>query len=90
MFKGLSNRHFGFVGFRSEREAEEARSYFDNTFLDTNRITVEFAKPQSDSQLKARKEMIDRKKKDLKRSKKKEIKQEEETKKSKKENDRKK
>ncbi len=45
MFRGTTHRHFGFVGFRSEKEASEAKRYFDGSFLDTSRIAVEFAKP---------------------------------------------
>ena len=90
MFKGLSNRHFGFVGFRSEKEAAEALAYFHNTFLDTNRISVEFAKPQSDPELRARKEKVEKKKKELKRVRKKGAKKEEKEKQTGKENARKK
>lgn len=90
MFKGLSNRHFGFVGFRSEQEAAEALSYFHNTFLDTNKITVEFAKSQDDPELRAQKERVERKKLELKRARKKGAKQEEREKQSGKESQRKK
>ncbi|KAK9809770.1 hypothetical protein WJX73_004494 [Symbiochloris irregularis] len=37
------SRHFGFVGFRSSEEAENAVKYFNGTFMDTSRIHVEFA-----------------------------------------------
>ena len=35
------SRLFGFVGYRSASEAEGAVKYFNRTFLDTSRITVE-------------------------------------------------
>lgn len=35
------SRQFGFVGFRSEEEAEEAIKFFHNSFIDTCRITCE-------------------------------------------------
>eukprot|EP00854_Cymbomonas_tetramitiformis_P002948 gene2948-3763_t len=35
------SRQFGFVGFRTEDEAEAAMSYFNRTFVDTSRISVE-------------------------------------------------
>uniref|UniRef100_A0A565CFH3 RRM domain-containing protein n=1 Tax=Arabis nemorensis TaxID=586526 RepID=A0A565CFH3_9BRAS len=37
------SRQFAFIGFRNEQEAQEAIKYFNNSFLDTSRITVEFA-----------------------------------------------
>ncbi|KAG8371484.1 hypothetical protein BUALT_Bualt13G0092500 [Buddleja alternifolia] len=37
------NRQFGFVGFRTEHEAEEAINYFNNSLFDTCRITCEIA-----------------------------------------------
>ncbi|KAI8513353.1 putative RNA-binding protein 19, partial [Branchiostoma belcheri] len=37
-------RHFGFVGFRTQQEAEKAVQQFHNTFLNTVRIQVEFCK----------------------------------------------
>ena len=44
MFKNERSRKFGFVGFKTEDEAKEARSYFNKTFLHTSRIEVDFAK----------------------------------------------
>lgn len=35
------SRQFGFVGFRSQHEAEEALQYFNKSFMDTSRITCE-------------------------------------------------
>ena len=37
-------RHFGFVGYRSEQEAEAAVKHFNKTFLNSVRIEVEIAK----------------------------------------------
>ena len=34
-------RHFGFVGFKNENEAEAARNYFNNTFMGATKISVE-------------------------------------------------
>jgi multiple RNA-binding domain-containing protein 1 len=44
MRKGTKSRLFGFVGFKSEAEAATAKKYFSNTFIDTSRITVDYAK----------------------------------------------
>lgn len=39
------SRQLGFVGFRTAEDAREAVRYFDNTFLDTSKISVEAARP---------------------------------------------
>ncbi|KAJ1899699.1 Multiple RNA-binding domain-containing protein 1, partial [Kickxella alabastrina] len=44
-------RRFGYIGFRSEDEAQAAQSYYDGTFVDTSRIAVEIAKPFGDAAL---------------------------------------
>ena len=36
-----TSRRFGFVGFKTEKEAEEARRWFDKSFIDSMRISVE-------------------------------------------------
>ena len=36
-----TSRRFGFVGFRTEKEAEEAMRWFDRSFIDSMRISVE-------------------------------------------------
>ncbi|XP_060049020.1 probable RNA-binding protein 19 isoform X2 [Erinaceus europaeus] len=41
-------RKFGFIGFRSEAEAQNALSHFHKSFIDTSRITVEFCKSFGD------------------------------------------
>ena len=41
--KAGKSRHFGFIGFRTEEQARDAIQYFNNTYLLTNRITVESA-----------------------------------------------
>ncbi|CAI2169145.1 15335_t:CDS:10 [Funneliformis geosporum] len=45
------SRYFGFIGYRTEREANEALKYFNNTYIHTSRIVVEHAKPVNDSSL---------------------------------------
>ncbi|XP_020583762.1 multiple RNA-binding domain-containing protein 1 isoform X2 [Phalaenopsis equestris] len=42
------SRQFGFIGFRTEREAEEALKFFDGTYMDTSRITCEIARRVGD------------------------------------------
>ena len=44
MFKNERSRKFGFVGFKNEEMAKEAKEYFNKTFLHTSRIEVEYAK----------------------------------------------
>jgi hypothetical protein len=34
------------LGMKNEEEAEKAKSYFNNTYLDTSKISVTFAYPQ--------------------------------------------
>ncbi|XP_064024576.1 probable RNA-binding protein 19 isoform X2 [Pogoniulus pusillus] len=41
-------RKFGFVGYKSEDEAQRALSHFNKSFIDTSRITVELCKPFGD------------------------------------------
>jgi multiple RNA-binding domain-containing protein 1 len=36
-----TSRRFGFVGFKSDAEAAAAKDWFDRTFLDSSRITVQ-------------------------------------------------
>ncbi|KAF5752818.1 multiple RNA-binding domain-containing protein 1-like isoform X2 [Tripterygium wilfordii] len=43
-----NSRQFAFVGFRTEREAEEAINYFNKSYLDTCRITCELARSVGD------------------------------------------
>ena len=38
-----SSRRIGFIGFRTAEEADAAAAYFNNTFIDTSRVTVERA-----------------------------------------------
>ncbi|CAG8654596.1 25827_t:CDS:10 [Gigaspora margarita] len=45
------SRCFGFIGYRTEKEANDALNYFNNTFIFTSRITVEHAKPVCDPAL---------------------------------------
>ncbi|XP_068937815.1 probable RNA-binding protein 19 [Petaurus breviceps papuanus] len=41
-------RKFGFIGFRSEEEAQNALDHFHRSFIDTSRVTVEFCKSFGD------------------------------------------
>lgn len=41
LFRDGKSRQFGFVGFRTEHEAEEAIKYFNKSFMHTSRITCE-------------------------------------------------
>uniref|UniRef100_A0A7S0ZHN6 RRM domain-containing protein n=1 Tax=Timspurckia oligopyrenoides TaxID=708627 RepID=A0A7S0ZHN6_9RHOD len=45
------HRQFGFVGFKNESYCKKAMSLYNNTFLDTSRISVEIAKPFGDQSL---------------------------------------
>ena len=47
------SRLFGFLGFRSQQQAEEAVRYFNNTYIESSRITVELAKRIGDNDLSA-------------------------------------
>ncbi|CBI27238.3 unnamed protein product, partial [Vitis vinifera] len=42
------SRQFAFIGFRTEQEAEEALKFFNNSYLDTCRITCEIARKVGD------------------------------------------
>ncbi|XP_031284877.1 multiple RNA-binding domain-containing protein 1 isoform X2 [Pistacia vera] len=46
--KDGKSRQFAFIGFRTEREAEEAIKYFNKSYLDTCRITCEIARKVGD------------------------------------------
>ncbi|XP_028565562.2 putative RNA-binding protein 19 [Podarcis muralis] len=43
-------RKFGFIGFKSEEEANVALAHFNKSFIDTARVTVEFCKSFGDPQ----------------------------------------
>ncbi|XP_076939987.1 uncharacterized protein LOC143608990 [Bidens hawaiensis] len=45
------SRQFGFVGFRSEKEAAEALKFFHGSFMDTCRITCEVARKVGDAEM---------------------------------------
>ncbi|TMW66538.1 hypothetical protein Poli38472_004303 [Pythium oligandrum] len=40
---GSKSRRFGFVGYKTEQQATQARAFFDHSFLDTCRLNVTFA-----------------------------------------------
>uniref|UniRef100_A0A0D3G078 RRM domain-containing protein n=1 Tax=Oryza barthii TaxID=65489 RepID=A0A0D3G078_9ORYZ len=46
--KDGKSRQFAFVGFRTNEEAEEALKYFNNTYIDTCKITCEVARKIGD------------------------------------------
>ncbi|CDY71504.1 BnaAnng37720D, partial [Brassica napus] len=46
-FSDGRSRQFAFIGFRKEEEAQEAITYFNKTYIDTLRISVEVANPPS-------------------------------------------
>lgn len=48
MRKGNKSRLFAFVGFKSEEEAANAKKFFNNSFIDTSRVQVDYALPQND------------------------------------------
>lgn len=41
-----NSRQFGFVGYRTEGEAEAAFKYFNNSYLDTSRVVCEVCVPK--------------------------------------------
>ena len=45
------SRQLAFVGFRTESQAQEALSYFNNTFIDNSRVILEVAKKIGDASL---------------------------------------
>lgn len=45
------SRLFAFVGYQTATEARKAVNHFNNTFIDTSKITVEAAKPVGDASL---------------------------------------
>ena len=44
-------RKFAFIGYRTEAEAKSAVHYFDNTYIDTSRVSVQLSKPYGDPSL---------------------------------------
>ncbi|KAH6687888.1 multiple RNA-binding domain-containing protein [Plectosphaerella plurivora] len=46
--KVISDRRFGFVGFKTPEQANSAVRYFDRTFLKASRLSVSLAKPVED------------------------------------------
>ncbi|TDL26946.1 RNA-binding domain-containing protein [Rickenella mellea] len=44
-----SSRRFGFVGFKTEQEAQRAREWFDRTFIDTTKISVQVVEGSKDA-----------------------------------------
>ncbi|KAF9903176.1 hypothetical protein BX616_001698 [Lobosporangium transversale] len=46
-----NSRRFGFIGYKTEKEAKAALAHFNNTFIDTSKIIVEKAKEIGDESL---------------------------------------
>ncbi|KAJ2847335.1 Multiple RNA-binding domain-containing protein 1 [Coemansia brasiliensis] len=44
-------RRFGYIGYRTEEEAQSACEYFNNSFIDTSKIEVQIARPHGDASL---------------------------------------
>ena len=49
--KAGASRQFAFVGFSNEADASRAKGFFHNTFIDTSRVSTEFALPVGDDRL---------------------------------------
>ncbi|CAJ1971923.1 unnamed protein product [Sphenostylis stenocarpa] len=49
--KDGKSRQFAFIGYRTEKEAQEAIRYFNNSFLRTSKITCEVARKLGDENL---------------------------------------
>jgi multiple RNA-binding domain-containing protein 1 len=48
---GKTPRQVGFVGFQSVKDAIEAQTYFNNTFMDTSKLIVEIAATKAEMEL---------------------------------------
>ncbi|KAF9189270.1 hypothetical protein BGZ51_009717 [Haplosporangium sp. Z 767] len=46
-----NSRRFGFIGYKTEKDAKAALAHFNNTFIDTSKIIVEKAKEIGDDSL---------------------------------------
>ncbi|KAI1298109.1 hypothetical protein EDD11_006881 [Mortierella claussenii] len=46
-----NSRRFGFIGYKTDKEAKAALAHFNNTFIDTSKIIVEKAKEIGDDSL---------------------------------------
>lgn len=56
------SRRFGFVGFKSDEEAEKAVKFFDQSFIDTAKLQVELARKLNDPKLMTQQEKRERQK----------------------------
>merc|ERR1712137_1200529 len=45
------SRQFGFVGYRTEKQAKDALKFFNGSYFDTRKIIVTIAKAHGDSSL---------------------------------------
>lgn len=54
--KDGTSRRFAFLGFPSHEVASAVKNYFDRTYIDTSRVSLDFAKEVGDSGLEERKE----------------------------------
>lgn len=44
IFRGNINRRFCFIGYKNQTSAQKAKDYFNNTYLNASKITIDFAK----------------------------------------------
>ncbi|KAH9476672.1 Multiple RNA-binding domain-containing protein 1 [Psilocybe cubensis] len=54
-----TSRRFGFVGFKSEAEAQKAQKWFDRTFIDSTRINVSFSEGAADAPRPRKRQRLD-------------------------------
>jgi RNA recognition motif-containing protein len=45
------SRQMAFVGFKTEKDAQAALSYFNNSYMDTFKVAVEFARKYGDASI---------------------------------------
>ncbi|EGR30187.1 RNA binding motif protein 19, putative [Ichthyophthirius multifiliis] len=50
-FKGQKHRRFCFIGYKNSQDAQNALIYFNNTYLQMNKLSVQFAKTLDDPDL---------------------------------------
>ncbi|TPX40967.1 hypothetical protein SeMB42_g05799 [Synchytrium endobioticum] len=46
-----TSRRFAYIGFKSDKDATAAKLHYDNSFIDTARLLVDYAKPIGDASL---------------------------------------
>lgn len=50
-FRDGKSRKFGFIGFEDVKDAKQAKHHFDGTYIDTSKISVEYARPLGDESI---------------------------------------